>query len=99
MLDISQDIHSLTDFKTKTPEFLARLARKGRAILLTVNGRAEVAVMSAATFQNVLEALDTLDAVRGISDGLADMKAGRTRDAKKSFAEFRKKHGLPKRGG
>ena len=98
MLDVSQDIHSLTEFKSKTTEFLSRLRRSERAILLTVNGRAEIAVMSAATFQRVLEALDTLDAIRGIQAGLDDMKAGRTRSAEEFFAEFRKRQGLPKRG-
>ncbi len=95
MLDVSQDIHSLTEFKTRTPEFLTQLRQTDRAVLLTVNGRAEVAVMSAATFQRVLEALDT---IRGIKAGLEDVKAGRTRPAEEFFTEFRKKNGLPARG-
>jgi PHD/YefM family antitoxin component YafN of YafNO toxin-antitoxin module len=98
MLDVSQDIHSLTEFKTRTPEFLTQLRKTDRAVLLTVNGRAEVAVMSAATFQRVLEALDTLDTIRGIKAGLEDVKAGRTRPAEEFFTEFRKKNGLPARG-
>ncbi len=93
MLDVSQDIHSLTEFKTRTPEFLARLRKSDRAVLLTVNGRAEIAVMSAATFQRVLDALDTLNAIRGTKAGIDDMKAGRTRPAEEFFAEFRKKKG------
>lgn len=97
MLDVSQDIHSLTEFKTKTAEFLSQLRKSDRAVLLTVNGRAEVAVMSAATFQRVLEALDALDAIRGIKAGLEDMKAGRTRPAAEFFGEFRKKQDLPRR--
>lgn len=34
------------------------------------DGHAELAVMSAATFQHVLEALDTLDFIRCIREGL-----------------------------
>jgi len=98
-VDVSQDIHSLTEFKTKTPQFLSQLRKGDRAVLLTVNGTAEVAVMSAATFQRVREALDTLDSLRGIEAGLEDMKAGRTRPAEEFFAEFRKKQGLPERRG
>jgi PHD/YefM family antitoxin component YafN of YafNO toxin-antitoxin module len=97
MIDVSRDIHSLTEFKTRTPEFLAELQASERAVLLTVNGRAEVAVMSAATFQRVLDALDTLDAIRGIKAGLDDVKAGRTAPAEEFFAQFRKKHNLPER--
>ena len=98
MLDVSQDIHSLTEFKTRTAKFLSRLRKSDRAVLLTVNGRAEVAVMSASTFQRVLDALDTLDALHGIKAGLEDVSSGRTRPAEKFFAEFRKRHGLPARG-
>jgi len=94
MLDISKDIHSLTEFKTKTTQFLEQLRSSERALLLTVNGRAELAVMSAATFQRVLDALDTLDAIRGIKAGLDDAKAGRGRSASKFFAELRKKKGF-----
>jgi PHD/YefM family antitoxin component YafN of YafNO toxin-antitoxin module len=98
MLDVSKDIHSLTEFKTRTSEFLSRLRQSDRAVLLTVNGRAEVAVMGAATFQRVLDALDSLDAIRGIKAGLDDVKAGRTRPAQEFFAESRRRRGLPKRG-
>lgn len=98
MLDVSKDIHSLTDFKTKTPEFIDRLRASGHALLLTVNGRAELAVMSATTFQNVLNALDMLDALRGIRVGLDDSKAGRKRPAAEFFRELRKKQRTPRRG-
>jgi PHD/YefM family antitoxin component YafN of YafNO toxin-antitoxin module len=98
MLDVSKDIHSLTEFKSQTPRFLARLRRSEGAVLLTVNGRAEVAVMSASTFQRVLDALDTLETLRGIQAGLADVRAGRTRPAAEFLAEFRKKRGVPEPG-
>ena len=97
MLDVSQDIHSLTEFKRNTTEFLDKLKVNGRALLLTINGHAELAVMSAATFQRVLDAIDMLDAAEGIRGGIADMKAGRTRPAQKFFAEMRERSALPKR--
>jgi PHD/YefM family antitoxin component YafN of YafNO toxin-antitoxin module len=70
VLDVSKDIHSLTEFKTKTQGFLDELREVGRALLLTVNGRAEVAVLGAATFQNVLDALHDLETSRRHRDGL-----------------------------
>jgi PHD/YefM family antitoxin component YafN of YafNO toxin-antitoxin module len=93
MLNVSRDVHSLTDFKTKTPEFVSKLQKTDRAVLLTVNGKAEVAVMSAATFQRVLDAMDELNTIRGIRAGLEDRAKGRTRPADEFFAEFRKKRG------
>ena len=97
MLDVGQDIHSLTEFMTRTPEFLAQLKETGRAVLLTVNGHAELAVTSAQTFRRILEALDTLDAIQSIRRGLNDVKAGRTRPAKDFFARFRNDRNLPER--
>lgn len=98
MLDVSKDIHSLTEFKSKTARFVARLKKSEGALLLTVNGKAELAVMSAATFQRLLNELDRLDAQRGLEEALADVEAGRTRPAEEVFAELRRKFGFPDRG-
>ena len=98
MLDVSKDIHSLTEFKSKTARFVAHLKKGGGAMLLTVNGKAELAVMSAATFQRLLDELDRLDTLRGLEEALADVKAGRTRPVEEFFAEVRKKYGFRDRG-
>jgi PHD/YefM family antitoxin component YafN of YafNO toxin-antitoxin module len=90
MLDVSKDIRSLTDFKRDTPKFVDELKTHGRAVILTVNGSSELAVMSATTFQKVLEALDTLDAIKGIQEGLEQAKRGQGRPADEFFAEARK---------
>ena len=47
MLDIANDIRSLSDFKRKTGELLGRLKRTGHPLVLTINGRAEVVVQDA----------------------------------------------------
>src|SRR5713101_507660 len=49
-LDISKDIHSLTDFKRKTTELVAQLKTTGRPLVLTVNGKAELVVQDAASY-------------------------------------------------
>jgi PHD/YefM family antitoxin component YafN of YafNO toxin-antitoxin module len=91
MLDLAQDILSLTEFKTKTTEFVDQLRSSDRALLLTINGRAELAVMSAATFQRILEALDSVDAIRGIRAGLDEVREGKTQPASQYFTGFRKR--------
>ena len=90
-IDVSSDIHSLTEFKTKTLSYQKQLKQVGRAMLLTVNGHAELAVMSAATFQRVLESLDALDALRGIREGMNQIKAGHGRPLADVSAAVRKK--------
>ncbi|HEX6811292.1 MAG TPA: type II toxin-antitoxin system Phd/YefM family antitoxin [Planctomycetota bacterium] len=96
MLDVSKDIRSLTDFKRETPKFLEELKGSDRALVLTVNGEAELAVMSAATFQRVLEAVDMLDSLRCIRQGLDQAQRGEGMLSKQFFASFRKKHRLAK---
>jgi len=54
-----EDIRSLTDFMRNTKTHLRKLKQTGRAELLTVNGKAEVVVQSAAAYQRLLEAVET----------------------------------------
>jgi hypothetical protein len=44
MIDLSQDIRSLRDFKRNPGEFLTRMKRSGHPVVLTVNGKAELVV-------------------------------------------------------
>jgi prevent-host-death family protein len=97
MLDISKDIHSLSDFKRNTSEFLDRMRDSGHPLVLTINGKAELVVQDAAAYQKLLERVDEMDALDGIKRGLADVEAGRTTPLKQFEKEFRKKRGLPSR--
>ena len=56
MVHLSEDIHSMTDFKRRTSDFVARLKETGRPMVLTTNGRAEVVVQNAAAYQKLLDA-------------------------------------------
>ena len=42
MLDTSRDIHSLSDFKRNTNEFVERMRGSGHPLVLTINGKAAV---------------------------------------------------------
>ena len=55
-----EDIGPLTDFARNTKAHLQRLKRTGRPELLTVNGKAEVVVQSAAAYQRLIESLEKL---------------------------------------
>lgn len=96
MLDISKDIHSLSDFKRHTGEFLRQIRETGHPVVLTINGRAKLVVQDAEGYQRLLDFLDRLGATEGIKRGLEDVKAGRTRPAKEVFEDFRRKHGIPR---
>ena len=93
MLDLANDIRSLSDFKRNTLQLLDRLRKTGHPLVLTVNGKAEVVVQDAAAYQALL---DRVEAIEGIQRGLGDVKAGRTKPARRVFDRLRRKHGIPR---
>jgi PHD/YefM family antitoxin component YafN of YafNO toxin-antitoxin module len=78
MLDISQDIHSLTDFKKNTSEFIHQLKETGDPVVLTINGKAELVVQDAAASQKLRQVAEEARVLDGIRQGIADTIAGRT---------------------
>jgi prevent-host-death family protein len=94
MMDLGRDIHSLTDFKKHTPDFLKQLKDTGEPVVLTINGKAELVVQDAASYQKLLDLAEEARVVEGIRQGLEDMKAGRTISLDGFKEHVRKKHGI-----
>ena len=94
MIRLAEDIRSLSDFKRDTAAALKQLRKSRRPMVLTVNGRAEMVVQDAASYQATLDALDRAEANEGIRRGLEDMAAGRTRPAHEVIASLKKKRAL-----
>jgi PHD/YefM family antitoxin component YafN of YafNO toxin-antitoxin module len=78
-------------------EFLERMRGSGHPLVLTINGKAELVVQDAVSYQKLLERVDEMEALEGIHRGLADVEAGRVAPLKEFEKEFRKKRGLPSR--
>lgn len=57
MVNIAEDICSMTEFKRRTSELVTRLRSTGRAMVLTTNGKADVVVQDAASYQRLLDRL------------------------------------------
>jgi prevent-host-death family protein len=93
VLDIGRDIHSLTDFKKNTSEFINQLKETGEPVVLTINGKAELVVQDAAAYQKLRQLAEEARVLEGIRQGIEDMKAGRTI----SLDQF-KDHARTKRG-
>jgi len=51
MIDITKDIQPLTTFRNNSVKFMKRLKKTPRPIILTVNGKPEAVVQSAAEYQ------------------------------------------------
>src|SRR5436190_240530 len=58
MLDIANDIRSLSDFKRNTSELLDRIKKTGNPLVLTINGKAEVVIQDAEAYQELLERVE-----------------------------------------
>ena len=69
MINLSKDIHSLTDFKRNTTEFVQRLKQTKHPVVLTVNGKAELVVQDAESYQKLLDAFELLETLKGIKLG------------------------------
>jgi prevent-host-death family protein len=93
MLDLANDIRSLSDFKRNTVDLLDRIRKTGNPMVLTINGKAELVVQDAEAYQALLDRVETLE---GIQRGVADAKAGRTKPAQQVFDKLRRKHGIPR---
>jgi PHD/YefM family antitoxin component YafN of YafNO toxin-antitoxin module len=94
MIRLKEDIRSLSDFKRDTTAALDHLRKSHRPMVLTVNGRAEMVVQDAASYQATLDALERAEANAGIRRGLDDLANGRTRPAREVIAEIKKKRDL-----
>ncbi len=94
MLNISRDIHSLSSFKRNTVEFIEQMKETGKPVVLTVNGKAELVVQDAQSYQKLLDTLERLEAVAGIKQGLEDVEAGRTTTLSEFEEEMRQKYGI-----
>ena len=95
-IDVSRDIHSLTDFKRRTNALLRRMRKSGHPLVLTVNGKAELVVLDAAAYQRLAELIDRAEAVEGIRRGLEDVKQGRTKPARQFFEDMRREFKIPR---
>lgn len=97
MLNIKTDIHSISDFKRKTPDFVKRLKKTGKPVVLTMNGRAQVVVQDAESYQNMLDILERVKDIDAIREGLSDIDQGNTMSLNAFDKEMKRRHPVLKR--
>jgi prevent-host-death family protein len=98
MIDLSQDIHSLSEFKRKTAEFMDRMKQSGHPVVLTINGKAELVVQDAASYQRLLELAERAEMIEFLRESREDIEAGRTEPALEALERLAKKHKLNRKG-
>jgi PHD/YefM family antitoxin component YafN of YafNO toxin-antitoxin module len=95
MIDL-KSIFPLSDFQRKTREHVRRLKKTGLPEVLTINGRAELVVQDAASYQQLLDALEVAQSVAGVRRGLESMDRGEGAPASEVLSRIRKKHAIPR---
>ncbi|ODA30519.1 type II toxin-antitoxin system Phd/YefM family antitoxin [Planctopirus hydrillae] len=101
MLDLSNGIDSLTNFKRMTPGYLKQLHESGGPLVLTINGKDEVVVQDAAAYQRLQELAEKAErqeAIEAIKEGLADLEAVRTKPARAAILALARKFGMKVEG-
>lgn len=93
MIDL-REVRSVTEFQRNAKEFVGRLKDSRTPLVLTVNGRAELVVQDAGSYQDMLDRLEELEAVAAIRTGLQDLESGRVRPARKALKKLGARLGI-----
>lgn len=88
MINLRDEINSLSNFKRNTGEFIEQLKETGKPIVLTINGKAELVVQDAGSYQKILEMTERLETIEALKPAIEEMKAGKGEIAEKVFAEL-----------
>ena len=93
---VLNEIHSLSDFQRNTRSSLARMKETKNPVVLTVNGKAELGVLDAASYQNLLERVERAETVAALRQAIEAFDRGEGRPAQEALEELRAKHGIPR---
>lgn len=92
-----KDIESLTAFKRNTSEYVKKIKKSGNPLVLTVNGKAELVVQDAESYQRMLEVLDRAETIEALREGLESFRQGKTMSLDRFDKEMRKRISAPKK--
>src|SRR5262245_48987375 len=76
VMNLIEDIRSVTELKRKTREILDQVRRTGRPVVLTVNGKADAVLIDAKTYEKHLSASNM---AKLLAPAELDVREGRTR--------------------
>ena len=93
MIDL-RDVRSVTEFQRNLKDYVGRLKEKKTPLVLTVNGRAELIVQDAESYQALLDRLERAETVAAILQGIEELERGEGLSLKQAERRLRKKHGF-----
>src|SRR3954462_13639800 len=93
MIDVG-NIRSLSEFQRNARAHIRRLKKTGKPEVLTVNGRAEVIVQDAASYQRLLDDLEEAQSLRDVRVGLEQANRNEGRPMRKVLEEIAARAGV-----
>ena len=93
MIDL-KEVRSVTEFQRNIKDYVGRIKKKKSPMVLTVNGRAELVVQDAASYQEIIERLEKAETIAAIQRGIEQAARGEGISLKQAEKRLRKKHGF-----
>ncbi len=89
-----KNIQSLTSFKRNTSKSVEQIKKSKSPIVLTVNGKAELVVLDAAEYEEMLEKIEQAETIRAIKTGIEAFEKGEAKPARQALAELKEKYDI-----
>jgi PHD/YefM family antitoxin component YafN of YafNO toxin-antitoxin module len=89
-----QHIHPLTDFLRNHKEHIARIKKTGDPEILTINGKAEIVMVDAESYQSIISKIQQIETIEAIRIGLKAAENGEMKPAEQVFREMKSKYGI-----
>ena len=86
---------SLIEFKQNPALYVEELKKSKTPLVLTVDGKAEIVMLDADAYQEILDKIEYAESVRDIKEGIESFEKGEGRTADEAFAELAKKYDIP----
>ncbi len=93
MIDL-REVRSVTEFQRNVKEYVGRLKAKKTPLVLTVNGRAELVVQDAGSYQELLDRLEHAETIAAIRLGMEQFERGEGIPLREAERRLRKRHGF-----
>jgi len=93
MIDVG-NIRSLSEFQRNARAHIRRLKKTGKPEVLTVNGKAELIVQDAASYQKLLDEIDQAQTLKAIRTGLGQARRGQGRPMREFIQELASRAGI-----
>jgi len=89
MLDVKSAVRSSSGFKKSTSEFLRQLREAGRPVVLTIDGKAELVVQDARSYQELIELTERVEEIEALRISVEEMRAGKAVPIEEMLTEMR----------